>query len=184
MNDITVITGVGPYPHNVRWLEECLNSVQAQSLPAFEHILVDDGANLDLPDRGLRIIKPPERIGSSCINLGIEAAETEWVTVLNSDDYYFEHAIKRLTGAIVSAGDLNYIRFPVNCSDGTASAAGQLFKKEVWEKVGRYQNNQMLDYWFIDNVIRMGIAVYDLQMDQIYFHRYHKEQMSITGLFK
>lgn len=47
---ISVCIPVGPYPSNKRWLQECLDSVIAQSIPPNEIILIDDGAQLDKLD--------------------------------------------------------------------------------------------------------------------------------------
>lgn len=180
---MTVVTPVGPYAHNVRWLDECLQSVAAQTVLPREHILIDDGANLDesLENDLVRILRPAKHIGAGSVNLGIEASETDWVLVLNSDDYLFPKAVEKLSSE-VGVYRPSYIRFCVNCSDGTLSPAGQCFHKNSWAAVGGYPNNFMLDYWLVDKIIRAGIPVHDSVYNDIYYHRYHPEQMSATGL--
>ena len=73
-------------------LASALRSVYAQSLPAAEVIVVDDGSSDDT--RGLvhsqfpdaRYIYQPNRGVSSARNTGIQAATGDWIALLDSDD--------------------------------------------------------------------------------------------------
>lgn len=191
MIPLTVVTPVGPHPHNVKWIDECISSVIGQTIPVHEHILVNDiGKGADIPSFGfIRMIGGFEHIGPACVNLGIAAAETDWVVILNSDDYFFPDAIKILTERIeeVLAEHRNrpfWLRFSVNCSDGTRSPGGQCFHKEVWEQSGKYPNTPILDYDLVSRIlVEDKYRVFDVLSEQpIYYHRYHAEQMSKTGI--
>lgn len=199
MIPITVVTPVGPHPHNTQWLPKCINSVEFQSVSAV-HWFVIDGPELvkkveidylileSFEKEHMHVIVADEHIGPACVNLGIAAAETDWVVILNSDDYLFPDAIKILTARIEEVLAANrrrpfYLRFSVNCNDGTRSPGGQCFHKEVWEHAGRYPNALDLDFQLTSRILERGqYKVFDvLASEPVYFHRYHEEQMMKTG---
>lgn len=202
MIPISVVTPVGPHPHNIRWLPECVMSVENQTVRAWMHVFILDGFeffkgeeirhtifNSIGIDEMKRAINTDTHVGPACVNLGIAAAETDWVVILNSDDYFFPDAIKILTERIeeVLAEHRNrpfWLRFNVNCSDGTRSPGGQCFHKEVWEQSGKYPNTPILDFDLVSRIlVEDKYRVFDvLNEAPIYFHRYHAEQMSKTGV--
>lgn len=183
MIPLTVVTPVGPHPHNKRWLGDCLLSIDRQTVKAGEHILVDDTANLNqlLECEGVRIAICEKHIGPASVNVGIETSKTDWVVILNSDDTFYPEAIEKLTKKIEGLNRPSYIRFDVNCNNNTISPAGQCFHKEIWERAGRYPNEYDLDRLFVSSILMKGLPFAEMQGGGIYWHRYHSEQLSKVG---
>ena len=101
------------------WLEQTLESVLAQTYPATEIVIVDDGST----DRSVAIV---ERIaaGSSvpiqllhgnrlgpagARNLAIEAAIGDWVAFLDADDWWKPEHLQRIEQAVGGTGDVVYL---------------------------------------------------------------------------
>ena len=86
-------------------LERALHSVDGQSSPVDEIILVDDGSTDDSHAMvaarfpRVRIIRQPNRGVSAARNRGIEAARCEWIALLDSDDCWLEQKIERVRAA-------------------------------------------------------------------------------------
>jgi glycosyltransferase involved in cell wall biosynthesis len=80
-----------------------IESVLAQTLPALEILVVEDGSSdPDLPtafgedaDR-IRVLAHPMRLGAAAArNTGIEAARCDWIAFLDSDDRWFPQKLAR-----------------------------------------------------------------------------------------
>jgi len=107
-------------------LEECLDSVLAQTFRTFETIVVDNGSNDGSPDflrtrygDLLRLIALPENFGyAGGNNRGIEAADGTWIVFLNNDTQVDPRWLEELADAISRHPDasifackvLNYFR--------------------------------------------------------------------------
>lgn len=95
-------------------INNCVNSILAQTNPDWELILVDDGS----PDRSgqicdkyakmdprIRVIHKPNGGVSSARNVGIEHANGDWISFVDADDYvsnnYCEAVIGRSSDIIV-----------------------------------------------------------------------------------
>lgn len=87
-----------------RWLPQCLASIERQSLPDWEAIVIDDGSRDDTgliaeafrsrhPDR-VRVLRHDEPRGlRACANAALEAARGEYVMRLDADDWLDENAL-------------------------------------------------------------------------------------------
>ena len=90
---ITVVIPVGPYPSNVRWLDEAIGSVADQLGYGDELLLVDDYARLK-GFSNFRIVRNPWRLGLvASFNIGIMSAINERVIMMGSDDKLLPNAI-------------------------------------------------------------------------------------------
>lgn len=91
MRGISVVVPVGPEQHHRRYLEECLLSVERQSVLPNEILLVDDMAGMaDIHSNGfpIRTWRAPWRLGvSAAFNCGVALAEQELVLMLGADDW-------------------------------------------------------------------------------------------------
>ena len=96
------LTVVTPTLDAAAYLEECLASVEAQSLPGLQHIVVDGGST----DRTYNIVRQHPHIiwlslpalrQAAAINAGIHAAAGEIVAWLNADDLYAPGALEFVT---------------------------------------------------------------------------------------
>lgn len=84
-----------PCYNSARYLDACVASLLAQTMPDFEVILVDDGSGDDTlaitrhwAQRDQRVIAlHQENAGvSAARNLGLDSARGEWITFVDSDD--------------------------------------------------------------------------------------------------
>lgn len=91
-----VVSVVVPTYNQEPYLDQCLASIEAQTWPGLEVIVVNDGstdassqiahAHAAADARITVIDKPNEGYGASC-NRGIEAATGEWLAIVEPDDY-------------------------------------------------------------------------------------------------
>ena len=119
------------------YLEECLQSIAAQSVRDLEVIVVDDGStdgSADIAgrfaaqDERFRIITQPNQGLGRARNVGLAAADCEAVAFVDSDDVLLPNALELLHGSLQRTGsDLatgNVLRY-----DGSASRPAQFLKK-------------------------------------------------------
>lgn len=94
-------------------LEECINSVFAQSYQDFEVILVDDGSTdntlevcnrLMEKDKRIKLITEEHSGVSDARNKGLDAAEGEYIFFLDSDDVIHPQLLETLTPALDITG--------------------------------------------------------------------------------
>ena len=106
MTEVSVII---PTYNRADFISECVQSVLAQTLPAREIIIVDDGStdatyNI-LNDLGFNSIRTPKTVlryifqknkgVSSARNLGIKEAKSEYIALLDSDDCWLKGKLDR-----------------------------------------------------------------------------------------
>lgn len=102
--ELPMVTAVIPAYKAERWIEATLDSVQAQTYPALEIIVVDDGS----PDRSaaivaaraeadprIRLIQRDNGGLSAARNTGIYAASGEYVALVDADDLWAPTKIER-----------------------------------------------------------------------------------------
>jgi GT2 family glycosyltransferase len=134
------ITAIVPVWNGREYLERLLNTLESQSRPAQEWLIVDNGSTDGAPemarDRGARVISMGRNAGfAAAVNRGIVESRTEWLAVLNSDvelaPDYFE--ILTDTGASFATGKILRFgsepplidgTFDVVCRGGTAWRVG------------------------------------------------------------
>jgi len=105
--EISVIT---PSYQQAEFLEDNLRSVESQSGPSAEHIVVDGGStdsSVDIlrdyeNDYNLRWISEPDDGQSDALNKGIEMAEGDWLIWVNSDDYLLDGAFENFANSLES----------------------------------------------------------------------------------
>jgi glycosyltransferase involved in cell wall biosynthesis len=87
------VTAIIPVHNRPRMLREALESVRAQSSPADEVIVIDDGSDDATPKAArefeeVRLITQPRRGASAARNAGIALARSDLIAFLDSDDYW------------------------------------------------------------------------------------------------
>jgi len=136
------ITAIVPVWNGRQLLERLLASLEAQTEPAAELLVVDNGSTDGAPElaraRGARVIPMGRNAGfAAAVNRGIRESRGEWIAVLNSDvelapDYFAKLlAACRAdawfaTGKILAAESDNRIdaTFDVLCRGGAAWRVG------------------------------------------------------------
>ena len=114
-----------------KYLNECIDSILAQTFTDFELILVDDGSPDNCPalcdaaaakDSRIRVIHQQNKGLSGARNAGIEIARGNWLSFIDSDDSVDKtfceklyHAAKQ-AGAKLVVSDILY--FDADGSDG------------------------------------------------------------------
>lgn len=124
-----------------KYLEECVDSVINQTYTNLEIILVDDGSTDSSPDicddygsKDVRIKVIHRTNGglSAARNSGIETAQGEYISFLDSDDYIADNTIEFLYNAIVTHN-----------ADIAAVAMYKLFKNTV-EPIFNFDTERLL----------------------------------------
>lgn len=133
------ISAVVPVWNGRDLLARLLDTVDAQTLPADEIIVVDNGSSDGAPElarqRGARVIAMGRNAGfAPAVNRGINEALSEWVAVLNTDvelapDYFARLSATSdwfATGRILDARRNGLVdgTFDLTCRGGTTWRAG------------------------------------------------------------
>ena len=90
--DAASISVIVPTYNRAHYIEQCLDSLLAQTVPALEILVIDDGSTDDTAQRVARYagrvtcISKPNGGKPSAVNLGLERARGEWIWVLDDDD--------------------------------------------------------------------------------------------------
>ena len=100
-NTVSVVIA---FHNGSRWIERALNSVKTQTVPANEIIVVDDGSSTSESDflRSLakyfdfRLVHQDNAGQSAGRNLGIQETGSEFICLLDQDDYFLPNHIEHL----------------------------------------------------------------------------------------
>lgn len=88
-----------PVYNSEEYLKQCLDSILSQDFEAYEILLINDGSTDGSgeiceayagKDKRIRVFHQPNAGVSNARNKGIEAAQGEWLTFVDSDDYIKE----------------------------------------------------------------------------------------------
>ncbi|MFM7100229.1 MAG: glycosyltransferase family 2 protein [Verrucomicrobiota bacterium] len=121
-----------PAYNYARYLPEALDSVLAQTWPAWECVVVDDGSTDDTPavgaryaalDSRFRVIRKKNGGLSAARNTGIEAAQGDWVAFLDADDVWCPGFLAQAVG-VIRRGDVRLGL--VACAASRLSPDGQV----------------------------------------------------------
>jgi glycosyltransferase involved in cell wall biosynthesis len=102
-----------------RWIQQTLESVLQQTIPADEILMIDDGSS----DSSLSIISRisetsaipihifhSDRLGpAGARNIGIQAAIGDWIAFLDADDWWKPNHLERIIQAVQNTSDVVYI---------------------------------------------------------------------------
>jgi len=145
--------------HNAaRFLGETIESVLAQSFPAFELIVIDDGSTdgtADVIDHYRRLDgrltcdSGPNRGVSAARNRGTELASGKYVQYLDADDLLRPHALRAKFEALESSGaDIAYTDWQKLIESPTGGfAPGEIHSRKCDEVQPALEIAIFLDFW-------------------------------------
>ena len=101
------ISVVTPTRDRANFIEAAIDSALQQSVPAYEHIVIDGASSDDTLARlrrypGLKIVSEPDRGLYDAINKGVRRAAGDVICLLNSDDRLLPGAFEAVSAAFQS----------------------------------------------------------------------------------
>lgn len=207
MDKVSVIM---PCYNDGKYIEESIQSVQNQTYPHIEMIIIDDGST-DPHTKALlsqcqwantKILHTPHLGPSAARNAGIKAATGKYILPLDADDIiakdYIEKAVQAMQedetrgivyceAALFGSQKGKWTLPPYSLErmlvDNVIFVTA-LFPKKAWEQVGGFDESLrygMEDYDFWLALIEEGYSVY--QIPEILFH-YRKKPISRSKSFQ
>ena len=158
------ISIIVPIYNAEQWLERCVDSIVAQTYTDWELLLIDDGStdrSGDICDRyaasdpRIQAFHKPNGGVSSARNLGLDHAQGEWITFVDSDDYVFpcwlENFIRNSSGVdMVVQGfktsyayeamynkDVHGVSYKGSCKEGLLELFKNKYLGYLWVKLFR-----------------------------------------------
>lgn len=205
MEKISVIM---PCYNDGKYIKEAISSIEAQTYPEWEIIVIDDGSDDEETIKIIDSINSPKikvyhtnhLRPAGARNYGIEHANGKYILPVDSDDKidstYMEKAVKILEsnsqigvvyceadlfGEKVGKWDLPSYSFEQMLLDNVVFVTA-LFYRSDWEKVGGFNVNMeagMEDYDFWLGILELGREIY--QIPEILFHYRIKPSSRTTG---
>jgi len=199
MNPEIIITVVVPCFNDGKYLSEALESVYAQSMDAWEIIIVDDGSTdhatlqvLDsLNDSRIRVLRADHKGPAAARNLAISRARGHYILPLDADDKVASTYLEQAKNVLVSMPEVE-ITYCQAQLFGLVRGKWKLpsynpelfvlqnmifstamFRRKTWESVGGYSENMlygMEDYDFWIKLLSRGGAVYRIE-EPLFFYR-------------
>jgi glycosyltransferase involved in cell wall biosynthesis len=131
------IAAVVPTHDRGALLERAIESALAQTRPADELIVVDDGSTDDTSERLRRLaprvrgIHQQNRGGAAARNLGVRSATSDWIAFLDDDDVWAADHLERIAAAIAATGGRAGFYFR-----DTERLAGDGTRRTQWDTAG------------------------------------------------
>lgn len=122
-----ILSIIIPVYHVERTLDRCVEGILRQDLDDFEVILVDDGGDDNCPricdewarrDAHVRVVHQSNAGLSAARNAGIELAQGDYLTFVDSDDYLDEGLYARLLSILQAQPDIDLLEYSVVVREG------------------------------------------------------------------
>lgn len=185
-----------------RYIEKSLRSIFSQTLSDehYEVIVVNDGSTdgtlgiLNKYRSGIKIINQSNKGLASACNRGIQEAKGDYIMRLDPDDYYDKNLLSLTLNVLESMPEYHCVytdRYETDQMNDTQvevrggknnifdmTASGILFRREVFDKIGLYNDLLFEEYDFMIRFFNNGFDAYYLQKPLYY---YVKHGSSITA---
>lgn len=128
-------------------LERCVGSVTSQSFRELEVILVDDGSPDESPalcdklarqDSRIKVVHKANGGLSDARNAGIQTAQGDYITFVDSDDYVALDTYTLLMAVLEQYPDYDLIEFPIWCHYGSPRQSQQSFDEHAYTDIAEY----------------------------------------------
>ena len=191
-----MISVIVPVYNTEKYLHRCIDSILAQTYTDFELLLIDDGSTdssgaicdeYALRDSRVRVFHKENGGVSSARNLGLDNAQGEWITFVDSDDWIACNALDVMLDnkeedliitSFTSERNLFYAQFESGCFVGSSinkclsKYFGHISFTVIWGKL--YKRHIIVDNKLIfDNSIHTG-------EDTLFLYSYIAEINSIN----
>lgn len=109
------ISAIIPTYNNAAFIKDAVLSIQSQTYPVAEIIIVDDGSTDDTQhiiehlDGDIHYIRQQNKGPSAARNTGIKAAKSEWIAFLDADDQWTHDKLQKQIHALQSSPELMLI---------------------------------------------------------------------------
>lgn len=153
MHHASVAVVIPLYNHE-KFIAGTLDSVLAQTMPAHEIIVIDDGSQDDsaaIAERyaarhpSLRVVHQANAGAHNAINAGIAAARSDYVAILNSDDAYHPERIERCRAVLATRPEID------------AVATALEFMNDADKALDNAWYAQALDYYRKEDDLALGL---------------------------
>ena len=107
-----------PTFNRANYIAECLDSLLAQTMPALEIIVIDDGSEdgtaelLKRYGQSIRYIRKENGGKPTAVNLGLSLAQGELIWIFDDDDVALPHAIANRVAALQGRPDAGFVYTP------------------------------------------------------------------------
>ena len=107
-----------PTFNRVNYIAECLDSLLAQTMPALEIIVIDDGSEdgtaelLKRYGQRIRYVRKDNGGKPTAVNLGLSLAQGELIWIFDDDDVALPNAIESRVMALAGAPDAGFVFSP------------------------------------------------------------------------
>jgi glycosyltransferase involved in cell wall biosynthesis len=136
------VSVVTPTFDRLRLLLQAMDSVAAQTLASWEHIVVDDGstdgtaeevrARAALDPRIRYVVRTGERRGANvCRNLGLAASRGAYVVFLDSDDLLLPECLARRCEIMARNADVDFATFQTSVFVETPGDLGRVYDYQL-----------------------------------------------------
>ena len=200
MNTLPSIDIIIPNFNKAKYLEQCLKSVIDQSYKNWKIYLVDDKSN-DGSSEILKKFEHKENINlylldqnkgpSYCRNFGIKNSNSDFITFLDSDDYWPHNKLeKQINAMLKNEYDFTYTDFQFFFNDNdnkmrethlpnffdyqsfimhsTMSTSSIMIKRSFLKKI-QFQNVNHEDYLFKCDLLRSGDLAFKVKETYVYY---------------
>jgi len=202
-----LISVVIPCYNDGVFLPETISKLNLQTEQSFEIIIVNDGSTDQHTLNVLKKLEDQENITilhkengrmSSARNHGVEQAKGKYIAALDADDFFdhsfFKKAVQILEANPSTAVVTSYIKFFGNKHGRSKPRGGNAFnflfsnqcpacaivRKEVWDKVGGYDETMKLGYedWeFYIRITKLNLTVHLIPEYLLYYRQTNKSTL-------
>ena len=166
------ISVIVPVYNTEKYLHRCIDSILAQTFTDFELLLIDDGSKDNsgaicdeyaAKDQRVRVFHKKNGGVSSARNLGLDNAQGEWITFVDSDDWVKKEYIELF---INNADDLVYQSFLSIFNGQTEVWDTSIRTLDVNECLTRLYEKKVLGYCWGKLYTLQKIKKYNVRFDE------------------